>query len=316
MFFTETSGFRSGSFTIEPKLAADVPVLIGRFRSARLRDGLGLHVTDTEDLHDLVTSDTIEPGFSIYLFIECGPGLDVTIGDRALPIGRHGRGGEELVGFAMSWRQPVRFVRRAARGTRVRKILVTVSQEWLDETFGQSSAAVPAASREHLAISRWSPSRRLAAMAEALLEPDPRGTALSRLRDESTALELVGEALATLQPPTGAMALRRTDTIRLNRARDLIEGQLSSELSVAAIATELGMGPVSLQRLFRTAYDCSVFEYVRARRLDVARLLLEQGRSVAEAAEAAGYSSAANFATAFRRRFGSTPSQAREGIHA
>ena len=42
--------------------------------------------------------------------------------------------------------------------------------------------------------------------------------------------------------------------------------------------------------------------------------MLEQGGTVAHAARHAGYGSAANFATAFRRRFGLTPRQAREGL--
>jgi AraC-like DNA-binding protein len=46
-----------------------------------------------------------------------------------------------------------------------------------------------------------------------------------------------------------------------------------------------------------------------------ARQALEQeGRSVGEAADIAGYTSAANFATAFKRHFGITPRQCREGF--
>ncbi len=50
-------------------------------------------------------------------------------------------------------------------------------------------------------------------------------------------------------------------------------------------------------------------------RLLRARQALEQeGRSVGEAADIAGYTSAANFATAFKRHFGITPRQCREGF--
>lgn len=313
-FFERSQRHRTGRRTIEPILAADEPVLLGRFRLVQLREGLVLHATETQDLHDLTTTTIQEPGFGFYLFFEDGEGLDTSLGGRSLPVGRHRGETSRPLGFTMSWREPTPFERRAKRGTRVRKALVIVSHEWLEQTFGRNNATILAPALQHLAISRWSPSYRLAKLVEGLLEPDPRGEAVSRLRDESIALDLVAEAIATLEPPSGRVGLRRSDTLQLNRARNLIEARLSDELSVSDIAGELGIGIVTLQRLFRAAYDCSVFEYVRTRRLEAARLLLEQGRSVAAAAEAAGYSSAANFATAFRRKFGTTPRQAREGI--
>lgn len=56
----------------------------------------------------------------------------------------------------------------------------------------------------------------------------------------------------------------------------------------------------------------SVFEHLRYMRLERARLALERGDvPIAEAAFLAGYASPANFATAFKRRFGLTPTDAR-----
>jgi AraC-like DNA-binding protein len=55
-----------------------------------------------------------------------------------------------------------------------------------------------------------------------------------------------------------------------------------------------------------------VFHYVRKIKLDQARVALETGKlTIAQAAFVAGYSSAANFATAFRRVFGFSPKDAR-----
>lgn len=66
-----------------------------------------------------------------------------------------------------------------------------------------------------------------------------------------------------------------------------------------------------LQRLFRVSEGCSVFEYVRVKRLEAALAALSAGATtVKEASLIAGYSSAANFATAFRRQFGMTPTEA------
>jgi AraC-like DNA-binding protein len=55
-----------------------------------------------------------------------------------------------------------------------------------------------------------------------------------------------------------------------------------------------------------------VFEHLRCLRLERARLALERGEvAIAEAAFLAGYASPANFATAFKRRFGLTPTDVR-----
>ena len=61
----------------------------------------------------------------------------------------------------------------------------------------------------------------------------------------------------------------------------------------------------SLQQQFRAVFGKTVFDYLRASRLRRAAVALQnEGVSVARAAEIAGYSSQANFSTAFRRHFG------------
>jgi AraC-like DNA-binding protein len=72
------------------------------------------------------------------------------------------------------------------------------------------------------------------------------------------------------------------------------------------------MNPGSLQRAFRALHGVTIFEYVRACKLDRARDALERDNiSVGEAAHLVGYRTLGNFSTAFRRRFGITPRQIR-----
>lgn len=82
--------------------------------------------------------------------------------------------------------------------------------------------------------------------------------------------------------------------------------------SIEEIARNAGMSSSSLQRHFRAAFGMTVFEFIRNARLDEARrVLMQDGVSVSEAAYRAGYSNAANFATAFKRRFGISPKHVR-----
>ncbi|TDR94133.1 helix-turn-helix transcriptional regulator [Enterovirga rhinocerotis] len=281
----------------------------------RLREGLTLHLSDIEHLEEARTDSVMPPGFGIYLFFDDSVGLEASVGGFPLPVGRHRLSDERPLGFTLCRREPAAFVRRATPGTRVRHVIISLSLEWLDQTFGHHNVALPRASQEHLAISRWFPSRRLAQTALELLDPDSEGNAaIARLRDETVALEAVTEMLATVRPPAARGEGQRTDMLLLNRARDLIEDRLGAEFSFQELASEAGVGIATLRRLFRDAYGCTIYEYVRIRRLEMARLLLEDGKPVATAAALAGYTSSANFATAFRRRFGITPSRARESV--
>jgi AraC-like DNA-binding protein len=100
------------------------------------------------------------------------------------------------------------------------------------------------------------------------------------------------------------------------KSRD-IEGFLAANLhrplDLQTIANALAMSPSSLQRACRTGFGTSVFDLLRKLRLDTARRhLISEQVSVAEAAYMAGYSNPANFATAFKRAYGVSPSRARQ----
>lgn len=101
--------------------------------------------------------------------------------------------------------------------------------------------------------------------------------------------------------------LTRQDAICPQRAKDFVEAHGGEALSV-----EAGISASGLLRLFRAAESRSVFDYVRNLRLERAFAVLGRGDvTVQEASALAGYTSAANFATAFRRRFGLVPTAAR-----
>ena len=83
-------------------------------------------------------------------------------------------------------------------------------------------------------------------------------------------------------------------------------------MSLDAIARHAGVNANTLQRQFKTLFGTTVFDFVRECRMQRARRALENdGVTAGQAAQIAGYTSAANFATAYRRRFGHTPKQAR-----
>ncbi|MBT2336327.1 helix-turn-helix domain-containing protein [Variovorax paradoxus] len=91
-------------------------------------------------------------------------------------------------------------------------------------------------------------------------------------------------------------------------AERLVKSDLANVPALPALAARVGTHEKRLSRIFREQKGCTVYEFVRDTRLaEARRLLAESALSVEEVALAVGFSSQANFSTAFRERFGSTP---------
>lgn len=103
------------------------------------------------------------------------------------------------------------------------------------------------------------------------------------------------------------------DRMLMQAAERLILADLSHVLPLRELAARVGTHEKRLSRVFKELENCTVFEFVREARLHEAhRLLLDSAMRIEEIAAAVGFSSAANFATAFREYFNCTPSACRQ----
>lgn len=303
---------------VTPKAIDNDVLLSGEFRQVRLRSGLILHSTDARELHDLRTETVQRPGLTISLFFEGG--VKAWFGGRPFEMGdlSHGTGPYPLEAVAIARARPDQFVRQSVRGTKVRKVNVTVTPEWLEDAGLEAipeHASILRFTRTHLASFRWKPSPRLAMLAEQLLRPPPYAPLLQNLYCECRAVDMIGEALlaiANTQPAADMPVLHPSHYARIRTACEFIDAHLDRDLSLNEIARNSGMNSSTLQRTFRAIQGTTVLEYVRGRKLEHAREALERdGVTVSEAAYLAGYASSANFATAFRRRYGVSPKHVR-----
>ena len=305
---------------LSPDLCDDDAVLRGDFRQLQLRPGLALHCTDTHELHDLKTEAVQRSGITISLFLRGG--VTAWIGGRKFYMGpTFANQSGALEAVAVSRARPELFSRQSVRGTHIRKVNVTVTQEWLQASgldAMDNHAAVLHFSQNHLASARWRPSPRFVSLAEQILRPPAFAPVLQNLYCESRAIEIVVEALQVIAKSDAGQTdvpLRPKDYQRMSTVSEFLDAHLDDGLTLEMIARNAGMSVNTLQRIFRTVHNTTVFDYVRARKLHRAREALERdGASVAEAAYIAGYASAANFATAFRRFFGTSPKNFRARI--
>ncbi|WP_459950409.1 helix-turn-helix domain-containing protein [Denitratisoma sp. agr-D3] len=252
---------------------------------------------------------------SLRLVVVLDGEVDVSFGAHRLGLNSARGSNRQPQAALVALREPESFVRRGWRGKYERKVSVTFSREWLLETClpdESESKSLKTLFDQHLAIKTWTPTARIAALAEQMIHPTGYTPVLQRLYLESRAIEMTAEALSNMAGEAPNPQLRQREQKRVDFVRDLLESGAADNLSLAEIACHAGTNVSTLQKQFRAAFGTSIFDYLRCSRLTRARFALErEGRSIVEAADIAGYNSTANFATAYRRMFGITPSQSR-----
>lgn len=109
-----------------------------------------------------------------------------------------------------------------------------------------------------------------------------------------------------------AAGLRRTVEDRL---AEYIDANLHASISLSALAALSGLRPAQFNKLFRTSFGSSPYQYVLRRRVETAKALLRDGKlGVAQIAIEVGFAHQAHFTTMFRRFCGSTPAAYRSAL--
>lgn len=103
------------------------------------------------------------------------------------------------------------------------------------------------------------------------------------------------------------------DQVILQAATRLIRRRLNELPKLTDIAAQVGTHDKRLSAIFRQHLGMTVFAWVREERLRKAQeLLADSNMSIEDISSQVGFSSAANFATAFRERFSVTPTSFRK----
>lgn len=293
---------------LHPSPQTNDALMRGSFSLRNLRPGLSLHCTDVVHLQDLFTSYTNEEAcIKVLLRLE-GNAL-VTIGDTQVDIHTAQAGIDRAQGAILAVPRNTQLRRSCSAGTRQRMVVVTLSQDWFAACNLNSVWRPDTPFMQH-----WEPSPRAIGLAERLIAPPLPGDHLHTLQQESKTLELIAEALAqcTAQAVRADVRLSQTAAERIRRLQALLDSGQADHSTMDDIAQNMGCNATTLQQQFRAVHQKPIFEYLRDVRLQRAANALQlEGISVAQAAELAGYTSQANFSTAFKRKFGLQPKQYR-----
>ena len=110
-------------------------------------------------------------------------------------------------------------------------------------------------------------------------------------------------------PPPNAPEPEARDDRQLHKAMAMLRAEMAEPPSLVELARRVGSNERSLTELFRRRLGLPVFAWLREERHKRAcELLLTTDWDMTEIAAVVGYGNAAAFSTAFRERYGLTPS--------
>lgn len=275
----------------------DDPCLMqGRISEHGLAPGFSLVHSDVQPYHTFRADSLDMPGLSLALVLDGEATISYTAVQRLQP-------GTCMTTLCADGR-PMSALHR--RGANLRGLNLAVRQP---EDVGEEALAdlIQARLRSHGSVlSHWQLPAYLLAGIEELLAARWQGP-LQHILCQGVSLQLLAHALAQFEPKPTSSTLCARDRLMLERVREHLHLQPGDDHNLADLARLACMSSSSLRGKFRLLYGQSVFAYLRDRRLDQARQLLNEGWRIQQAAHYVGYRHASNFATAFRQRFGQSP---------
>ena len=126
-------------------------------------------------------------------------------------------------------------------------------------------------------------------------------------------LNLLLRVSPALNAATAGESIRNKDFLRVTPILDYIRDNLSSPLSLDRLAAEFYLSKHYLCRIFKAATGFSVMEYIIYSRVLLARQLLQEGVSVQQAGERAGFSDNSHFIRTFGNLTGTSPGRYAKG---
>ncbi len=112
----------------------------------------------------------------------------------------------------------------------------------------------------------------------------------------------------------GARPLTTPDEVLVLAAQRILRESIDSPPSLDELALRVGSNRRKLGEAFQSLCGQAVFAWLREERFRRAyKMLCDTDRAVSSISDALGYSTPANFAKAFRERYGLTPTEIREG---
>lgn len=129
---------------------------------------------------------------------------------------------------------------------------------------------------------------------------------------EAKILELIAvylnEMVCEKRKGTGDIPLSGEDMAALLRAREILNKTYVNPFTLSQLSRKVYLNEYKLKSGFKQCYGTTVYGYIMEKRMELARVLLEQNRfKISDIAGMVGYENTSHFITAFQKKYGVTP---------
>ncbi|MBJ7538435.1 helix-turn-helix domain-containing protein [Marinomonas transparens] len=272
----------------------------GMMLTELLPSGMTFHMVNAKAIRDFGFEAELFPNFKIALFLSGN--MRFQLGEQKTQLGEKARHAK-----VMTLSEPDLCSMNAKADEQRSALYLSVEPDWFEKN-GMESSGIKQQLANHGGLDDWALPEILWLQAQQLLTQNDQSY-VSRMAREGFALSLMACWLDTLsyKEPVNL----RPESRRVQQFRDLLNSQEVLTMSLSSIRNQLGMSSATLQRYAHEHLNMSITQYLRLRRLELARTALHRdGISIIEAALLAGYNHASNFTTAFKREFGVSPTDA------
>ncbi len=102
--------------------------------------------------------------------------------------------------------------------------------------------------------------------------------------------------------------IRENDLKKIHLAKEIIHSDLKNAPTIKELAKKVGTNEFKLKKAFKEVFNSTIYNYIRDKRLEKARLLLiENSMSIGEISEAIGYKNSGHFSKRFKEKYGMLP---------
>lgn len=234
-------------------------------------------------------------------------------GDRAGFLNRIADGPLRRVARDPGWIRVLpagRMVRSRWEQGRRTYLMAFVDPDWLSASAARGGAEARFDPAEQLDLRDERLGRVLGDMRDELRAPGLCSVALGEALAATLAVRLLRAAPSVAAPARGGLSPHS-----LRAVLALIEQQAAGPLTLRALAAEAGVSLHHFSHAFRQSTGMPPHRYLLTKRLDAARVLLnDPALPLTEVAARAGFGSPSQFAMAFRRAHGMSPSEWRRSF--
>ena len=286
-------------------------LLHGQFRYRTVCDGLSMHCGVVTELDNTTKQFELQPGVSMNFLFEGW--ADFSLLGQTYRMESHE---PDIQCTLVAFMKPELITRYFHKGRLVGKFNLYVALEWLQQRC-QSPAdhdQLAQLFHSHGRVEQFLASQECQRLVRAMMSDCQSGLA-NQLRIEQQLIALLSAVLdqhlqqLSLRPESVGSHLEPSVSGE-QPLRDLLEQAVVQNLELGEIAGQAHLSVSSLQRRVKREFGITVMEFMRQRRLALARnALICDGVSIGEAAHRAGYRHASNFCTAFKRHYSVTPEE-------